>query len=399
MTSLNDNQCAAIAHLVKYKVGALFMEAGTGKTRAAMALVNSSGCRRCLWIAPLRTLGNVQDEIAKWGGLLPETRFVGVESIGQSSRIFLDVQEWITAGDRPFIVVDESLKIKNIGALRTKRVLRLGELAEYKLVLNGTPLSKNLLDLYPQMLFLSPKILNMTEARFRDTFCRYIERTHRDTYGIRKEIQVTGYENVDYLYSKIEPYIYECNLQIEAKRVYKPLHYSLGVASQERYAATKAYFLNQDTLDEWSNNIFMAMTQRLQHEYCCDDAKVEALRRLFDKDEDEARCLIFCKYVDSQNLCQKEFPKARVLSYQKASLGLNLQRYNCTIFFDQIWDYALRIQAEHRTYRTGQDEDCRYYTLKGGCGLEKMIERNVTKKQTMLDYFRSKTKEEIFNEL
>lgn len=399
LTNLNDSQSAAIAHLEKYKVGALFMEAGTGKTRAAMSLINSSGCRRCLWIAPLRTIKNTQAEIAKWGGLIPETLYVGVESIGLSERIFLDTQALMEAGERPFVVVDESLKIKNMGALRTSRVLKLGELAQYKLVLNGTPLSKNLLDLYPQMLFLSPKILNMSETQFRDTFCKYTETTSRGPYGVRKSIYVTGYENVDYLYSLIEPYIYECNLQIEAKRTYKSIHYSLGAESSEKYSETKAYFLNQDTLDEWSNNIFMAMTQRLQHDYCCDASKINALKRLFAKKEDEAKCLIFCKYIDSQELCRREFPKAVILSYQKAALGLNLQSYNCTVFFDQIWDYALRIQAEHRTYRTGQEEDCRYYTLRGNCGLEKMIERNVSKKESMLDYFRSKTKEEIFKEL
>lgn len=375
------------------------MEAGTGKTRAAMMLVNSSGCARCLWIAPLRTLSSAQEEIAKWGGLVPETRFVGVESIGQSSRVFLDVQEWMSEGESPFIVVDESLKIKNMGAQRTARALQLGEMAQFKLVLNGTPLSKNLLDLYPQMLFLSPKILHMSEAQFRDTFCTYTETIHRGLRGVRKDIHITGYENVDYLYSLIEPYIYECNLQIDARRVYKSLFYSLSLESRERYAATKSYFLNYDTLDAWSNNIFMAMTQRLQHDYCCDAAKVEVLRRLFAQGEDESRSLIFCKYIDSQQLCRREFPKARVLSYQKSAFGLNLQSYNCTVFFDQIWDFALRVQAEHRTYRTGQEEDCRYYTLRGSCGLEKMIERNVERKQSMLDYFRSKTKEEIFKEL
>ena len=56
---------------------------------------------------------------------------------------------------------------------------------------------------------------------------------------------------------------------------------------------------------------------------------------------------------------------ARVLSYQKESLGLNLQQYNNTIYFDKIWDYALRVQAGRRTYRTGQEYDCHYWDLTG----------------------------------
>lgn len=39
--SLLSQQKAAIKHLERWKVGALFMEAGTGKTRAALEIINS----------------------------------------------------------------------------------------------------------------------------------------------------------------------------------------------------------------------------------------------------------------------------------------------------------------------------------------------------------------------
>lgn len=44
---------------------------------------------------------------------------------------------------KTFIVCDESLKIKNWDAKRTKRIVQLGSYTEYKLILNGTPLSRN----------------------------------------------------------------------------------------------------------------------------------------------------------------------------------------------------------------------------------------------------------------
>ena len=109
--------------------------------------------------------------------------------------------------------------------------------------------------------------------------------------------------------------------------------------------------------------------------------------------------MIYCKYVKSRELCQRMFPKAMVLSYQREAMGLNLQKYRYTIYFDKIWDYALRIQSGHRTFRTGQEYDCLYWDLTGNVGLEKLIDKNISKKVSMTEYFKSKTKEELDDEL
>ena len=80
-------------------------------------------------------------------------------------------------------------------------------------------------------------------------------------------------------------------------------------------------------------------------------------------------------------------------------MGLNLQEYRYTVYFDKIWDYALRMQSSRRTYRTGQTFDCVYYDLTGDIGLEKLIDKNIDKKISMTEYFKRKTKEEIRKEL
>lgn len=51
------------------------MDAGTGKTRAAMELISSTSCDKVVWVAPLRTLSNVRAEISKWGGIDKKKRF------------------------------------------------------------------------------------------------------------------------------------------------------------------------------------------------------------------------------------------------------------------------------------------------------------------------------------
>ena len=98
-------------------------------------------------------------------------------------------------------------------------------------------------------------------------------------------------------------------------------------------------------------------------------------------------------------MCEKAFPRCLVLSYQKDSLGLNLQDYNVTIYFDKVWDYALRTQSTRRTFRTGQERDCLYYDLTGDVGLERLIDRNIGKKVTMSEYFKKATKEQLKKDL
>lgn len=390
-------QADAKAHLNDWKVGALFMEAGTGKTKVAIDIVNATDCDFLLWVAPLQTirLGNVQAEVAKWGGFGMPVRYVGVESIGCSDRIYMDVLNDVTSRRKPFVVVDESLKIKNCGAKRTQRLLSIGEKVDYKLILNGTPLSKNLLDLWAQMEFLSPKILGMPLRTFKNTFCRYTTITKRLPGGGRFQKEfITGYENIDYLYSLIRHYVFKADLSLNISQAYREIYYNVDDEAKAEYQRIKGKFLDDEMLEIKNNNIFLEMTQKMQHAYACTPEKIEAVARIL-KDVDTARTIIFCKYVSSRELCERTFKQCKVLSYQKDALGLNLQHYNVTIYFDKIWDYALRDQSTRRTYRTGQEEDCQYFDLTGDVGLERLIDANIAKKISMTEYFKAATKKEL----
>lgn len=182
MNEYTQQQQEAIDHLREWRVGALFMEPGTGKTRAAMTLINSTDCSDCFWIGPLRTFPAIQMEMAKWGGMRMPTSCWGVESLSMSDRIYMNLLSEVEKARDPFIVVDESLKIKNAEAKRTQRVLEIGKRARWKLVLNGTPVTRNLMDMWPQMEFLSPKILSMSLREFKNTFLKWTRVTKRDGY-------------------------------------------------------------------------------------------------------------------------------------------------------------------------------------------------------------------------
>ena len=398
MNTLTQQQQAAIEHLNEWRVGALFMEPGTGKTRAAMTLVNSTPCTDCFWIGPLRTYPTIQMEMARWGGMKMPTSCWGVESLSQSDRIYMNLLNEVEQSRMPFIVVDESLKIKNAEAKRTRRLLEIGKRAEWKLVLNGTPVSRNLLDMWPQMEFLSPKILGMSLTEYKNTFTKWMRVTKRIGCRSYTKEYVTGMENVDYLHSLIRHYVYECDLRLNITQKWHNVPYCITDESRQRYNDIKEDYLSDETLEWKNNNIFLAMTTEMQVAYTIDEGKMEAVSRLLqDLPQDET--IIFCRFIVAQEECRKRWPRVTVLSMQKESLGLNLQQYRHTIFFDRVWDYALLLQASRRTYRTGQEQDCHYYELTGNVGLEHMMSENIKKKVNMSEYLKKITKEELYERL
>lgn len=392
MQPLFDEQLTAIDKLRRFKVGALFMEPGTGKTRPAYELVKSTECDYVLWLTPFRTKDNLREELDKCGGL--ECDIVGIETMSSSARTYLHLREQLEKVSCPFIVVDESLKIKNWDAIRTRRIIELGRLATFKLLLNGTPLSRNLLDLWAQMEFLSPRILNMGLAEYKNTFCEWTKVTRRIGMRTFAKEYITRYHNVDHLYSMIGHYVYECNLKVDVEKKYHDLKYTIDQEIKDEYYRIKAEYLNDEKLMMMNNNIFIELTQKMQHIYCVSENKFDLIRGILATTSPE-RVIAFTKYIVSTESLKIAFPDITVLTYGKHAYGLNLQQYNVCIFFDKTWDYAQRLQAERRIYRKGQHENCTYYDLTGDVGLESLINKNIEKKQSLLQYFKEKGVEAV----
>lgn len=401
---LLSHQEQALAHRSEWKVGALFMKMGTGKTRVTVELVNQiPDLELVVYVAPLRIISPkeknipcVADEVAKWGGFkAKEVFYIGVETIGQSDRQFLQLYKKIATTWKTFLIVDESIKIKNIEAKRTQRLLQLSEMVEYKLILNGEPVTRDLLDLYPQMNFLDPRILRMSLPQFKNTFCKYTTITKR--FGGYKEYSkefITGYENIDYLYSLIGQYVFECDLELQVQQIYEEQFYLLDGDEKTEYYRLKNEYLDDEKLMMINNNLFLELTQKMQHGYCCSEEKFELVKKWFEKYSEE-KSIIFVKYIRSMEECKKRFPKATVLNYKTGSYGLNLQHLPYTVYFDKTFDYGDIAQSKHRNYRIGQEQDCRYLSLTGDVGLEDLISKNNAKKISMSEYLKKISKEQL----
>lgn len=380
------NQQLAFDKLSRLKVGALFSEMGTGKTKVALDLINSKSNKidYILWICPFSIKNEIIKERDKWYPAM-KIDVVGCETIGSSDRTYLEILKKVTTS-KTFIVVDESLKIKNINAKRTRRIIEFGEYAQYKLILNGTPITKNVIDLWAQMEFLSPKILKMSFNQFKNTYCEYYIRG-------RLKGMVKKQHNIEHLISLIEPYIFDCDLDIEAKKMYYNYFYDVDTFQYSK--------LKNELLEGIANIDFFVLTTKLQQFYTT--YKEEVLKELLEQMNDQV--IIFVKYLDSipagankivGDMNTKERKqvidkfergdfKELYITYGCGSYGLNLQFCRNIIFAEHCFDYSQRIQAEARIYRIGQNYDVNYYNLWCNVGLEKMIQSSLNKKSNLLN--------------
>lgn len=144
----------------------------------------------------------------------PRVMAVNVEAFSHVDRAYEAAEEFIRSSRRGvMMVVDESTRIKNRKADRTKRVKKLGELVAARRILTGLPSPRSPLDLWSQFDYLDWRIL-----KFRDYYpfrSRYaiIRRTKTWVRGKDgrppREIMrpvVVNYRNLGEIRQRIEPY-------------------------------------------------------------------------------------------------------------------------------------------------------------------------------------------------
>lgn len=224
-TDLLPHQADAVAKLLPSRVGGLFAEMGTGKSRILIELAERRRAKidRVVWFCPVSVKATVRSEILKHTSCEPEDivvfddrtdvgtmpldrpwYVVGIESLSSSVRIIAAFDALVD--ERTFVAVDESTYIKGPHASRTRRVTDMSRRARYRAVLTGTPFTQGVVDLYAQMSFLSPKILGY------NSFWSFA-RNHLEYETDRRTGKVTGRivrsHNTEYIAAKIAPYVYQ----------------------------------------------------------------------------------------------------------------------------------------------------------------------------------------------
>lgn len=392
-------QNQALEKLSKLKAGILFMSMGTGKTKVAINLAisrqNDFDC--IVWIAPASLIRSrlYLNEINKWSdNLTKPIYYFTIEGVSSSDVKYLEMIN-LAKDKQSFCIVDESITIKNLIAKRTARLLQNWHLFKFRLILNGTPITKGLIDLYSQINFISPNILSMTESQFANNFLQY----KKD--GWRSYARWSLPFNEQALIEKIKPYIFNADLDLETKINNFEYYFDLSEDERSDYESYKIQILNntKNILD------FLAISQKLQQKYTICDKKNSTLKLIVNQIlSKKQKVIIYVKFLSEINLIKEIFNDVALLSgcnksgleqfikdkdilvatYGTGSLGHNLQFCNNIIYFSQTFDYKQKEQSLHRIYRAGQKQDCNIYNFYIKTGLEEIIIKSLKKKRICL---------------
>jgi hypothetical protein len=105
---------------------------------------------------------------------------------------------------RTIFNLDESLRIKTPGSQRSKNAAKLRDLAAYRRLFTGGPITKGLEDLFAQFRFLDPAIVGYdTFTAFKNRYCVEGGYDPDDHFANRK---IVAYQNTEELMAKIRPY-------------------------------------------------------------------------------------------------------------------------------------------------------------------------------------------------
>ena len=218
---------------------ALFMEMGTGKSKVLVdniaMLYDRGAVRGALIIAPKGVYKNWND--IEFPTHMPEhveyTKVLWEPNITKKKQheldtlfvdddklkvLIMNVEAFSTSKGldfahsflnifvgRALIGIDESTTIKNPTAKRTKNILKIADLAKYRRILTGSPVTKSPLDLYSQCEFLDPYHLgHQSYYSFRARYANMIDRN----FGGRRVQIVGSYRRLPELTEKLEKFSY-----------------------------------------------------------------------------------------------------------------------------------------------------------------------------------------------
>lgn len=445
-TELLPHQAAAVEKLRGLRIGALYMEMGTGKTRTALELIKlrleAGKIKQAIWLCPCSVKENLRMDIIKHADIdCGDIIICGIESISGSMRIASGLLE--TAASAPtMLIVDESNLVKNPHALRSQRIARIAERCRYRMILNGTPVSRTEADMFQQWFILDWRVLGYKS--YYSFAANHIEYDDKFTGKIRRVL------NVDYLTDKIAPYSFqirkdEC-LQLPDK-IYRTRCYHLTEDQMWHYMDVKDAFLCEEMLDERNEAlIYRTMTalqqvasgrkitsaakDSIKHEAFFDSPEKNPRMKTFMDVIDEVgeeKAVIWCRYQHEIDdvigaLCRsghscveftgrlnlkKREDAIRIFSAGTqflvgnkacAGYGLNLQFCHNAVYYTNDFDWATRAQSEDRIHRIGQTEPVTIYDIAAYGTIDSQVLSCLSRKEDMVACFKAHLNEKNLSE-
>jgi|TARA_X000001388_G_scaffold29965_4_gene21313 SNF2 family DNA or RNA helicase len=444
-TTPYEHQLASMGAMLNHfskqnKEFALLMEMGCGKTKvlidASSFLYDNGYIFGLLVICPNGVKGtwvkeiethmptHVDRNVVVWTGQKTkkheeelQTLFITEPAKVHFNILIMNVDAFTTDRGRKFadrflmtrqalMAVDESTIIKNSTALRTKAITKLGNLARYRVIMTGSPITKSPEDLYAQCNFLNHELLGFSSIyTFRARYCQM----QRLSFGGRSFNKVTGYKNLEELNYKLRQFSYrvlkkdalDLPDQVWMKRIVPMTTEQLDAYMQMKRTALVQ--LKQETLTTTS---VLAQMIRL-HQIVCghmatDDGKILSLPNNRVKElcaileEHGDKAIIWANYRHDiqeieKTLLKKYGPRSVVTYYgdtpqnirqenirrfqededtqffigqpMTGGRGITLTAASLAVFYSNNYDLEIREQAEARNHRIGTEDKVTYIDL------------------------------------
>lgn len=303
--------------------------------------------------------------------------------------------EALAAYKPDLIVCDESQRIKNPSAAQSKALHKLGDAAPFRMILSGTPVQNNAVDLYSQYRFLDPAVYGANFYAFKNRYCIM------GGYGQHK---IVGYRNMDELVEKEHSVAYrvtkeEC-LDLP-QQTFINRYVQFTDAEQAIYEQLrKSSFLELETGENVTATTILTMYLRLMQltggfltadestrPKQVNTAKLDALADIVDDYVVDAgkKLVIFARFraeiaaienllrlrkiqygsiygdvpMEERGKIVEDFQtnpdtKVFVAQIQTAGLGITLHAASTAVFYSYDYNYANYAQALARIHRIGQ---------------------------------------------
>ena len=448
-----NHQKLALTKSWAEKTYALFMEMGTGKSKVLVdnlaILYEQAAIRGALIVAPKGVYKNwydielpvhLPDHInhtkVLWEPTNSKKKQLELDTLfdnkGDLKILIMNVEAFSTKKGLDFahsflnmlagkalIGIDESTTIKNPTAKRTKNILTLGNLATYRRILTGSPVTKSPLDLYTQCMFLDKKHLGLDSYySYRARYAHMVKRN----FGGRQVQIVDSYRRLDELAGKLDSFSYrvlkEDCLDLPPK-VFTTRTVELSDEQKEQYVMMKKAAIAEHKGKLMSSATALTTLLRL-HQITCgtfkaDDGTVTPIKNnritaLMDCIEEiDGKAIIWATYrEDIKNIVaalKKAYGEASTVEYhggvdatlrqdniaqfqqvkgptrffvgnaQTGGYGITLTAANTVIYYSNNYDLEKRLQAEDRAHRIGQTGSVTYVDLVA----EKTIDERIIK--------------------
>lgn len=333
------------------------------------------------------------------------------------------------------LAIDESSRIKNPEAKRTENLCKLGDLAKYRRILTGTPVSNSPFDYYAQFMFLDPHIFGCSYYAFKAQYAEMLQDNDRLMQAIKAKSgsrftpQVVAkspdgkpkYKNLDKLKAIIAPHSMRVTKE-EAMpwlppKVYTKRFFKMVKEQQKFYDQLRTKMKAELEGEQVSVLHKMTLLLRLQQVACGyvpnDEGK---MIQLFDdplenpriketmevREDTEGSLIIWARFQEDVRQLKQVLGERAVTLYGPDSqkqrdealarfkagdvdtlisnetvggIGLNLTISSKQLFYNNTFSYEDRKQAEDRIHRGGQTA--------GSCLYEDLIAEGTVDEKTV----------------